>query len=129
MAQRNSQRLRIVAFAIIAACLLTSPMLLTPHAQETAGPTAATPDNEADGSVPTTPEIEVDPETYEVRADGELLTCAPAEVLPRSPASISSAPPSLWLAACAKGVWASASNPESPPTFISSPPPFSWLLA
>ena len=23
-----------------------------------------------------TPEIEVDPETYEVRADGELLTCA-----------------------------------------------------
>jgi urease subunit alpha len=29
-----------------------------------------------------TPEIEVDPETYEVRADGELLTCAPAEILP-----------------------------------------------
>jgi urease subunit alpha len=29
-----------------------------------------------------TPEIEVDPETYEVRADGELLTCAPADVLP-----------------------------------------------
>jgi len=29
-----------------------------------------------------TPNIEVDPETYEVRADGELLTCAPAEVLP-----------------------------------------------
>ena len=29
-----------------------------------------------------TPEIEVDPETYEVRADGELLTCAPAEELP-----------------------------------------------
>ena len=29
-----------------------------------------------------TPQIEVDPETYEVRADGELLTCAPAEVLP-----------------------------------------------
>ena len=29
-----------------------------------------------------TPAIEVDPETYEVRADGELLTCAPAEVLP-----------------------------------------------
>jgi urease subunit alpha len=28
------------------------------------------------------PEVEVDPETYEVRADGELLTCAPAEVLP-----------------------------------------------
>jgi len=28
------------------------------------------------------PEIEVDPETYEVRADGELLTCEPAEVLP-----------------------------------------------
>src|SRR5215468_1986497 len=28
------------------------------------------------------PAIEVDPETYEVRADGELLTCAPAEVLP-----------------------------------------------
>jgi urease subunit alpha len=29
-----------------------------------------------------TPNIEVDPETYEVRADGELLTCPPAEVLP-----------------------------------------------
>src|SRR5271163_3680236 len=29
-----------------------------------------------------TPHIEVDPETYEVRADGELLTCAPAETLP-----------------------------------------------
>ncbi|MCS6877164.1 MAG: urease subunit alpha [Geminicoccaceae bacterium] len=29
-----------------------------------------------------TPVIEVDPETYEVRADGELLTCAPARVLP-----------------------------------------------
>jgi urease subunit alpha len=28
------------------------------------------------------PKIEVDPETYEVTADGELLTCAPAEVLP-----------------------------------------------
>jgi urease subunit alpha len=29
-----------------------------------------------------TPVIEVDPETYEVRADGELLTCEPASVLP-----------------------------------------------
>ena len=29
-----------------------------------------------------TPHIEVHPETYEVRADGELLTCEPAEVLP-----------------------------------------------
>ncbi|WP_420569260.1 urease subunit alpha [Thalassovita sp.] len=29
-----------------------------------------------------TPQIEVHPETYEVRADGELLTCQPAEVLP-----------------------------------------------
>jgi len=29
-----------------------------------------------------TPRMEVDPETYEVRADGELLTCQPAEVLP-----------------------------------------------
>ena len=29
-----------------------------------------------------TPEISVDPETYEVRADGEVLTCEPAEVLP-----------------------------------------------
>jgi len=29
-----------------------------------------------------TPDITVDPETYEVTADGELLTCAPAEVLP-----------------------------------------------
>jgi urease subunit alpha len=28
-----------------------------------------------------TPEVEVHPETYEVRADGELLTCEPAEVL------------------------------------------------
>ena len=29
-----------------------------------------------------TPEITVDPETYEVTADGELLTCEPAQVLP-----------------------------------------------
>ena len=29
-----------------------------------------------------TPVIEVDPETYEVRADGALLTCEPASVLP-----------------------------------------------
>jgi urease subunit alpha len=29
-----------------------------------------------------TPHIEVDPETYEVRADGMLLTCEPATVLP-----------------------------------------------
>ncbi|MEL6197400.1 MAG: urease subunit alpha, partial [Pseudomonadota bacterium] len=29
-----------------------------------------------------TPAIEVDPETYEVRADGELLTCEPAAALP-----------------------------------------------
>jgi len=28
------------------------------------------------------PKIEVDPETYEVRADGELLVCEPASVLP-----------------------------------------------
>lgn len=28
------------------------------------------------------PNIEVDPETYEVRADGDLLTCEPAETLP-----------------------------------------------
>ncbi|MGH1466094.1 MAG: urease subunit alpha [Cognatishimia sp.] len=29
-----------------------------------------------------TPEVKVDPETYEVRADGELLTCQPATELP-----------------------------------------------
>jgi urease subunit alpha len=29
-----------------------------------------------------TPDIEVDPETYDVRADGELLVCEPADVLP-----------------------------------------------
>ena len=29
-----------------------------------------------------TPEIEIDPETYEVRADGAVLTCAPADDLP-----------------------------------------------
>jgi len=28
-----------------------------------------------------TPRMEVDPETYEVRADGRLLTCDPAKVL------------------------------------------------
>jgi len=28
------------------------------------------------------PHIEVDPETYEVRADGQLLTCEPAKILP-----------------------------------------------
>ena len=29
-----------------------------------------------------TPDLRVDPETYEVTADGELLTCEPADVLP-----------------------------------------------
>jgi urease subunit alpha len=29
-----------------------------------------------------TPAIEVDAETYEVRIDGELITCEPASVLP-----------------------------------------------
>ncbi|AFY36702.1 urease [[Leptolyngbya] sp. PCC 7376] len=29
-----------------------------------------------------TPNVEVNPETYEVKADGELLTCEPADVLP-----------------------------------------------
>ena len=29
-----------------------------------------------------TPKIEVDAQTYEVRADGVLLTCEPATVLP-----------------------------------------------
>jgi urease subunit alpha len=29
-----------------------------------------------------TPQMEVDPETYEVRADGRLLVCEPAVVLP-----------------------------------------------
>ncbi|MFD2440169.1 hypothetical protein ACFSS8_08925 [Paracoccus kondratievae] len=29
-----------------------------------------------------TPEIEVDPETYEVRANGELLVCQPVTELP-----------------------------------------------
>jgi len=29
-----------------------------------------------------TPRMGVDPETYEVRADGRLLTCEPAKVLP-----------------------------------------------
>jgi urease subunit alpha len=29
-----------------------------------------------------TPHMEVDPETYEVRADGRLLVCEPAAVLP-----------------------------------------------
>ena len=28
------------------------------------------------------PHMEVDPDTYEVRADGVLLTCEPAQVLP-----------------------------------------------
>jgi hypothetical protein len=28
------------------------------------------------------PEITVDPETYEVRADGDVLTCEPAQSLP-----------------------------------------------
>jgi urease subunit alpha len=31
-----------------------------------------------------TPRLEVDPETYEVRADGELLTCEPVTELPLS---------------------------------------------
>ena len=28
------------------------------------------------------PKVEVDPETYEVYADGKLITCEPASVLP-----------------------------------------------
>ena len=28
------------------------------------------------------PNIEVNPETYEVKADGEIITCEPAETLP-----------------------------------------------
>ena len=36
----------------------------------------------ADDRASTGGRVGVDPETYEVRADGELLTCAPAEVLP-----------------------------------------------
>jgi urease subunit alpha len=28
------------------------------------------------------PRMEVDPDTYEVRADGVLLTCEPAQILP-----------------------------------------------
>src|SRR4030095_11230340 len=30
----------------------------------------------------TLPKLEIDPETYEVRADGEKLTCEPAQTLP-----------------------------------------------
>jgi urease subunit alpha len=29
-----------------------------------------------------TPKIEIDPKTYDVRADGELLVCEPANKLP-----------------------------------------------
>jgi urease subunit alpha len=29
-----------------------------------------------------TPHIEVDPETYTVKADGRILTCEPAQTLP-----------------------------------------------
>ena len=42
-----------------------------PWAKETINP----PNNDA------TPEMFVDPETYEVRADGEQLICAPADEL------------------------------------------------
>ena len=28
------------------------------------------------------PELEVDPQTYDVTVDGELITCEPAETLP-----------------------------------------------
>jgi urease subunit alpha len=28
------------------------------------------------------PQMDIDPQTYEVRADGALLTCEPASVLP-----------------------------------------------
>jgi len=34
----------------------------------------------------TTPHMQIDAQTYEVRADGELLTCEPARVLPMAPA-------------------------------------------
>src|SRR5262249_44179739 len=39
------------------------------------------------------PRIEVDPETYAVRADGERLTCEPARVLPMAQRSSCSEPP------------------------------------
>jgi urease subunit alpha len=42
------------------------------------------------------PHIEVDPETYEVRADGELLTCEPATVC-RWRSGISCFRPAAWL--------------------------------
>ena len=35
-----------------------------------------------EGLKPWQPVIEVDSQTYQVRANGELLTCEPAEVLP-----------------------------------------------
>jgi len=34
------------------------------------------------GTQQCTPEIEVDPETYEVKVDGEIITCEPLKVLP-----------------------------------------------
>ena len=47
--------------------------LLARSGQQTAVPT------QSSGVLPV---IEVDPETYDVRADGELLVCEPAKVLP-----------------------------------------------
>src|SRR5262249_15133542 len=42
-----------------------------------------------------TPKIEVDPETYEVRADGELRTCASAGTLPMAQRYFLFEPPRL----------------------------------
>ena len=52
-------------------------------AKQTLAVTNTRPIGKADLKLNTaTPHIEVNPETYEVRADGELLTCEPATVLP-----------------------------------------------
>jgi urease subunit alpha len=53
---------------------LQRPVIAVEHCRDI-GKTAL-PHNDA------TPEIRVDPDTYRVWADGELLTCAPAKVLP-----------------------------------------------
>jgi urease alpha subunit len=60
----------------------TNPTRPVPRSSSSRSSTPATSARKTWCTTAPTSDIEVDPETYEVKADGELLTCAPAEVLP-----------------------------------------------
>lgn len=61
------------------ACLVQVTVARSSLAEASASPRCETALTAAKAARPV---IEVNPESYEVRADGELLACEPAEVLP-----------------------------------------------